>query len=321
MNSADEISQVNQVTYFVIKPVSIFNSYEIALEQFNSLNFGGAWLGSGGHLAFRSTFRNNWSLGANLIYHSKADDPRKLRGGPEMIMPHSIMTSGNIMTDPSKKLMLLLSFGYEGSGNNSASSWQLNPSVSIRPLSVLRIRLTADYQKNLDELQYIATRDYSGEKRYILGAIEQTTLGLTLRADLNLTPEFSIQYYGSPFISRGSFSEFKRVNNPQANEYEERFTLFTDPQLTGDLYGLDETGDLAVDYFISNPDFNFHQFRSNLVAKWEYRLGSFIYLVWSGERTGRTTSSDDSIGESYSRLSDVFPNNIFLLKLSYWFAL
>ncbi|MCX6300598.1 MAG: DUF5916 domain-containing protein, partial [Bacteroidia bacterium] len=321
MNTADEILQENNVSYLVTKPVSIFQTLQVDLEQFNSWNFNGNWLGSGGHFSFSSTFRNNWSFQTNLIFHSQADDPRKLRGGPDMIMPFNIMTMGNIMTDPSKKLMFLLSYGYESSGNNSATSYQLNPSISIRPFNSLRIRVTADYQKNQDRLQYITTTDYLSEKRYILGTIDQTTLGLTFRADLNLTPEFSIQYYGSPFVSRGSYSEFKRITDPQAKDYESRFTLFDEPMSDGNIYALDENGDDIADYYIDKPDFNFHQYRSNLVAKWEYRLGSFIYLVWSSERTGRSNLSEASIGDSYGQMMDVFPSNVFLIKLSYWFSL
>jgi hypothetical protein len=78
---------------------------------------------------------------------------------------------------------------------------------------------------------------------------------------------------------------------------------------------------MAIDYSIQDPNFNFFQFRSNLVAKWEYRLGSFIYLVWSSERTGNDAFSDTSLGDSYKQLGKVFPNNIFLIKLSYWFSL
>ncbi len=321
MNSSDEINQTNEVSYLVNKPVSIFNTFEIDLEQFNSWNFNGTWLGSGGHISFSSTFRNNWSFGTNLIFHSQADDPRKLRGGPDMIMPYNIMTFGNVMTDPSKKLMFSFSYGYEGAGNNSASSYELRPLVSMRPFNSLRIRVTVDYQKNLDKLQYIAARDYLTENRYILGTIGQTTLGVTFRADLNLTPEFSIQYYGSPFVSRGSYSEFKHVTDPQAKDYENRFIVFDEPVSDGNIYGLDENNDMIPDYYIGNPDFNFHEFRSNLVAKWEYRLGSFIYFVWTSERTGRNDLSEASIGDSYGQLKDVFPNNIFLVKLSYWFSL
>ena len=97
--------------------------------------------------------------------------------------------------------------------------------------------------------------------------------------------------------------------------------ILSDPVISGDTYGFDENNDMAIDYSIQDPNFNFFQFRSNLVAKWEYRLGSFIYLVWSSERTGNDAFSHASLGDSYKQLGKVFPNNIFLIKFSYWFSL
>jgi hypothetical protein len=322
MNSADRIDQKNMVTYFVNKPVSIFHSYDITLEQANSWNFNGTWLGSWGKLSFRSIFRNNWSFGANLSLYPSATEPGRLRGGPDFRMPNAIVTAGHVQTDPSKKLVALMSYQYEKFGNNSGARYSLGPGLSLRPFSSLKISVKASYSGNHDEIQYITQCNYLDEKRFILGTIDQNTLGLTFRADLNLTPEFSIQYYGSPFISRGTYSEIKRVTNPKAENYNDRFSVFSDLYSTDPVsYGLDETGDMVPDYFIPNPDFNFHQFRSNLVARWEYRLGSFIYLVWSSERTGSNGLSEASIGDSYGQLGDIFPNNIFLIKLNYWFSL
>jgi hypothetical protein len=163
--------------------------------------------------------------------------------------------------------------------------------------------------------------NYLSKKRYIFGTIDQKTLGLTFRIDLNISPEFSIQYYGSPYISRGSFSEFKHITDPEAKKFNDRFKLFGNVNPDDGRYGLDENGDMVSDYYIGNPDFNFHQFRSNLVAKWEYRLGSYIYLVWSSEKTGYTNSSGASLSESLGQLRKVFPDNMFLIKLNYWFSL
>lgn len=321
MNSADRIDQKNAVTYFVNKPVSIFHSYEINLEQTNSWNFNGTWLGSWGKFSFTSIFRNNWKFGANLSFYPSATEPGRLRGGPDFLMPNAIITSGKAMTDPSKKIVALMNYQYNKFGNHSGTKFSLAPGISLRPLSSLKVSVNANYSENRDDIQYIAECNYLDEKRYILGTIDQTTLGLTFRADLNLTPEFSIQYYGSPFISRGTYSRFKRVTDPEADDYESRFIIFNSPVINDGTYSLDETGDMIPDYFIGNPDFNFHQFRSNLVARWEYRLGSFIYLVWSSERTGQSSLSKASIGDSYGQLRDVFPNNIFLIKLNYWFSL
>jgi hypothetical protein len=321
MNSADEVNQENVISYFVNQPVSVFRTYNISLEQFNTWNFNGTYLGSGGHLSFISEFKNQWSFGTNLIYHSKTLDTRILRGGFDMMMPYNIMSFGSLKTDPSKKIMAGMSYRYEETGNNSASTYQLQPEVSIRPATNLKIGLTANFENNHDKLQFVATRSFLSEIRYILGTIDQKTLGLTFRIDLNLTPEFSIQYYGSPFVSRGSYSEFKHVTNPEATVYEDRYTSYKNILPSNGEYFLDDDNDFSPDYSIGNPNFNFHEFRSNFVAKWEYRLGSFIYLVWTSERTGINGSSGSSIGDSYHQLIDVFPNNIFLVKLNYWFSL
>jgi len=321
LRSADEINQENVVSYLINQPVSVFHTYTISLEQFNTWNFNGTYLGSGGHLSFSSEFKNNWSFNTNLILHSEQVDTRILRGGPDMNMPGSLATFGQVKTDLSKKIIAEFSYHYEKAGSNTATSYQLSPGISVRPVQALKLGVTADYSDNLDNLQYVAARDYFSEKKYILGRIEQKTLGLTFRVDLNISPEFSIQYYGSPFVSRGSYSDFKIVTTPDAKSINERFN-FLFGQKSGSNYTLQDLTDITSPlYSIANPDFNFHEFRSNLVAKWEYRLGSFIYFVWSSERSGRTSSSHASFGDSYKELQSVFPNNIFLIKLNYWFTL
>lgn len=228
---------------------------------------------------------------------------------------------GHLSTDQSKKVVFNLNYGYQGRGDNSGTNYSVEPGISVRPFPVLRIGFSASIMQNHDLLQYITTLDYNSSDRYIFGTIDQKTVGLTFRADLNITPEFSIQYYGSPFVSRGSYSEFKYITDPEAKEFNDRFIIYENAQLSGGQYLLDENGDMIYDYAIDNPDFNFHQFRSNLVAKWEYRLGSSVYLVWSSDRTGNTSSSQASYGESLNQLFEVFPNNMFLVKFSYWFTL
>ena len=303
------------------KPVSVFHTYSIDFNQFNTWNFNGTYLGSGGELSFYSEFKNNWIFSNDLVYLTGTTDTRFLRGGPQMKLPFTITELGHLSTDQSKRVVFNLNYGYQGRGNNSGTNYFVEPGISVRPFPVLRIGFSTSIMQNHDLLQYITTLDYNSSDRYIFGTIDQKTVGLTFRADLNITPEFSIQYYGSPFVSRGSYSEFKYIVDPEANEFNDRFMIYENIQMSGGQYLLDENGDMIPDYAIDNPDFNFHQFRSNLVAKWEYRLGSSVYLVWSSDRTGNTSSSKASYGESLDQLFDLFPNNMFLVKLSYWFTL
>ncbi len=319
MNYADDITQSNEVTYLITQPVSIFNSYDITLEQFNSWNFSGSYLGSGGHLAFNSTFKNQWNFSANLIYHSKSLDTRKLRGGYDMIMPFAVTSFGSLTTDQAKKVIGQIQYSYEKSGNNSSLNYEVQPRIVFRPINSLRLSVAANYDGNRDNLQYVDTKSFASGSRYILGRIDQETLGLTFRIDLNITPEFSIQYYGSPFISKGKYSQLKYITNARAESYDNRFQLYNTQILPDGNYLLSDP--LYGSYDLGNPDFNFHEFRSNLVAKWEYRLGSFIYLVWSTQRSGTTGDSHASFGESYKQLRSIFPDNVFLIKLNYWFSL
>jgi hypothetical protein len=66
--------------------------------------------------------------------------------------------------------------------------------------------------------------------------------------------------------------------------------------------------------------FNYKQFRSNLVLRWEYRSGSALFVVW---QQGRADSEDQysgrSLGADFRQLMRTHPDNTILIKLSYWF--
>ena len=44
---------------------------------------------------------------------------------------------------------------------------------------------------------------------------------------------------------------------------------------------IDENKDNSIDYEFENPNFNYIQFRSNLVFRWEYIPGSTLFVVWT----------------------------------------
>jgi hypothetical protein len=69
-------------------------------------------------------------------------------------------------------------------------------------------------------------------------------------------------------------------------------------------------------------DFNFKQFRSNLVMRWEYRPGSTLFLVWGqGREQGDRDRGEFGGGSDYQNLFEAHPSNTFLIKASYWFSM
>jgi hypothetical protein len=91
--------------------------------------------------------------------------------------------------------------------------------------------------------------------------------------------------------------------------------------LNGSSYEVAENGNASDKFEFTNPNFDFSQFRSNLVFRWEYRAGSQVNFVWSQDRTNYVQPGGQTLSNGISSLGDVFPNNIFLIKFNYWFSI
>ena len=132
----------------------------------------------------------------------------------------------------------------------------------------------------------------------------------------------SIQFYGQPYISRGRYSNFNFVNQSTAARLEDRISMYSQTQISfmNDVYNIDENLDGNTDYTFNKPDFSFVQFRTNLVARWEYIPGSELFFVWA--RGGVTF--DDPRNSLTRSLRDQITNNklqdTFLIKATYRFV-
>lgn len=320
MSTSDMFKQTSSLSYFIVKPVSIFRTYNIGISQINNWDFGMHHLSSGGNLNINLGFLNKWTINNSLNYTSQALDTRILRGGYAMLVPSLWVNSFSVGTDPSKKITFSLNTNVSASGNQSSRYYSVEPGVSIMPLNTLKFSMSVNYSGNKDNLQYVDTKSVGNENRYILGKINQHTLSATFRIDYNITPELSIQYYGSPFASVGKYSDFKVVTNPRDANYQNRFSLLS-PVMNNSTYNVSENGSSHITYSFSNPDFNFDQFRSNFVFRWEYRPGSQIYFAWSQDRTEYITPGYNSVSDAIGNIKNIFPKSVFLIKLNYWFSI
>jgi hypothetical protein len=141
-----------------------------------------------------------------------------------------------------------------------------------------------------------------------------------------MTPNLTIEYWGQPYISTGEYSEFKRITQPNAENYTNRFHTFKNTEIAFDSefdqYDIDEDSNGSTDYSFSNPNFNFAQFRSNMVLRWEYIPGSTLFIVWTQSKTDFVpTGGDNSFSHLSRSLFDKTPHNVFLIKYTYRFRL
>jgi len=323
LRNADKIIQSANVEYKITKPRLFYRNISLGFVQWQGWDFGGNPTMSGGFAFGELQFKNQWTfvLRSNLDYNMH--DNYKLRGGPSFYEPNQISTRANIETNQTKKFYMDFGFHQAWGQFNyyRRNSWDAG--FTYRPIDALSLAFHPNIYATRNDLQYVEEASLNGRPRYILAQIDQTTLVFRFYVNFNLTPDLTIQYFGSPFISSGAYSNFKVVDKPSAKAYGDRAHQYTDKEISfnqkTDYYEIDENHDGTTDYTIANPDFNFKQFQSNLVIRWEFTPGSMVYLVWSQNKTNYDGLGTFDFSQNMDQLFSTIPTNVFMVKLSYRF--
>ncbi|HLF32801.1 MAG TPA: DUF5916 domain-containing protein, partial [Cyclobacteriaceae bacterium] len=322
---SDMMGQEISVGYLETVPRGIFREYSAFFEQSRAWNFGGINTNSEYSLNWRSVFTNKWRLNASWMRFSAAYDPRLLRGGPSVWMKGFWHNRYSINTDPSRKLAFEYGIHFHFFDDQVSTSWQTFTEISYRPANSLRLSVDADYLETGDNYQYVGEIQSSAGPRYIFSFLQRETLALTFRVNYALTPDFTIQYYGNPYFSLGDYGQFKYVCDSRSKQLEDIYHIYSSSEILlnppDNCYYAQENSQAVQPYSFDNPDFNFTQFRSNLVARWEYKPGSTLYLVWTHGQSQYVNVSRFSMNDNFGNMFNIPSDNIFLLKLSYWFQI
>jgi hypothetical protein len=323
LRQADEIRQYAEVDRLFLKPTNFYRRARISFEQYTTYDFEGNYNRIQYQMEGNINFTNNWFLEAGGAHKPRIFSNTVLRGGPRWRYSEENFGYLFIASDSRKKFGFLLGYINSQMKQDNFSLERYVVELNYQPFDAFNLSLEMEYEENPNKTQYVTTSDYAGTTRYILGAIDQKTFATSIRFNYSINPNLSVQYYGQPFISRGTYTDFNYVNNPIADDLGERVILFDPDQIskTNSVYTIDEEVDGTIDYTFDDPDFAFVQFRSNLVVRWEYIPGSEVFLVWSQGVTGLGDPTD-SLSRSLDR--QIFgqkPENTFLIKVTYRFVL
>ena len=126
--------------------------------------------------------------------------------------------------------------------------------------------------------------------------------GVTVRAAYTFTPELSLQFYTQLFLASVHYSSFFVFPKTTFRE-QVPFTALTPAGAPS-----------------ANPDSEQATLNVNLVLRWEYRLGSTLFLVYTRAQTPALTVSPG--GSAQFELAPIWrgraSDDVILLKLSYW---
>ncbi len=319
---ADLIENHTKVGVRQTDPKPVFRNFTLNLSQSNYWNYGGTNTQNDVGLEFITMFTNRWEFNMTENYILSDLETRLLRGGPALRFSPYWQNSFVFNTDKSKRVSFKLQNKSSVSSDNISRLYMLKPGVTFRVGNHAYITSEFNYTHNIDNFMYVAQKPENDGMQYIMARIKQQTYNVTLRFNYNFTPDLSIQYYGSPFISIASYTDFKRANNAHAQKLEDRFHAFTESEITYDkVSGNYNIVEGANKYSFAKPDFSFREFRSNLVFRWEYRAGSTLYIVWENNLRSNDSFYYSSFQHNVNDLFGVNPTNVFMVKLNFWSAI
>lgn len=300
------------------EPKKWVRNYTLRFFQEAEWSFGGE--NTGNTIGLDLMLRNNklWSFMLSTSYDLFTLDTRELRGGPALRKDPRYELNLALRSNSAKDLFGSVAYNFMELGKPNSTGNSLMLSLSWVPIKRLKISGLTHLSHLQYHQQYVSTIPGNTAIEYVVGNIDRKTTSFTFRAELYLTPEMSIQYYGSPYYSVGKYDDFSRVAQSQARDINDRLNMLDlsyDP--VGNTYSYLHNGET---FQFGNPDFSFMQFRSNLVFRWEYKLGSTLYFVWAHDRSG-WESAHHPIGDIAGDLWGIKGNHVFMVKANFWFSL
>ena len=178
-------------------------------------------------------------------------------------------------------------------------NFAIDASVGLKLLPQLEIELLPQLTHTSGEPRFVDASTSDG--RPIFGHLEATSVGATLRATYTFTPKLTLQTYAQVFLASVHYSDFVAAERPM------RTVRLDDLRPSG-----------APP---ENPDIQEGVVNANIVLRWEWRLGSTLFLVYTRSQSPATSLAPGErprldLGSAFRGPAA----DVFLLKISLWWA-
>jgi hypothetical protein len=281
-----------------------------AYRQLNgNFNAWGYWTSAG--LPLERALNTNWHMnlpnnmwlnaGTTLYQLGGVYCDNCARGGPAVRVSPGVNTNFGIQGDDRGGVVPNLFTSFTRRDGGASRSVDVSPEIQLRPLPQLQLDLSADWNHNRNDVQWLGNfRDAAGVTHYAFARLVQETRSLGVRASYAMTPTLSFQLYAAPFVSRGQYTNPRELSpTPRAESYAERYLAYTPRAGT-------------------SMGFDVLQLRSNSVLRWEFRPGSTLFAVWTHGRDGFDGRFiDRPWRDEYDGLFALHPINTVLVKVAY----
>ena len=332
---ADRIDLKMELGYQQTTPGPVFRSWDVRVSQDLARNFGRDLIDNSARISGQVELSNFSSFDASLSYNPAKLNQRLTRGGPLARDPAGYSMRLGFGTVRQARVSVRTGINY---GEDDSGAWERNfyIGLDLRAGEHFETRIGPSFSQSHATAQYVTsvadpTATGTFGRRYVFADLKQSTLEIDARFNITLTPRVTIEIFAQPLLSSGKYQNLKELRAPRSFDFN-RYGVDTGTLTevaAGRSYEIDPDGTgPATPFRVDNEDFNIRSLRSNVVFRWEWRPGSTLFLVWQQTRSGRLDASDpDSpfyrvgnfrLGRDAGDLFELRPDNVFMIKLSYW---
>jgi hypothetical protein len=322
----DRLGGHGMVTFRKLTPDRWTRSRQVWVSKWWTYNFGGDSNGNGVSAQASALLRNYWELDLTLGTAWDTWNDKLTRGGPMTIRPGYRSATLEASSDRARPFWVS---GLVQVSDVNFGSWtrRVGLGVFYRPLPALTFGIEPTYRRQHNISQYIrrvedptATETYGA--RYVFGTLEQDEVTIPLRLNLVFSTKLSLQLYTQVLLSTGSYPEISQLAAPRTFDFpvygRDIGTIERGPE--GDYLVDPDAGGPARPFAVSNPDFNFKSLRVNAVLRWEFRLGSALYVAWTQRRQNEANPGNFNFAGDAADLFGTPSDDVFVVKLAWWFG-
>lgn len=245
--------------------------------------------------------RNFWWLWARVGYSAARFDDREVGDGAALERAGSVELAGYVGTDPRARVRAegwawvdLLARATRAGGGAT---------LAVNALPQLDLSLSPEVVHASGEPRYFG--DGAGE--YLFGRQLAQSVSLTLRSTYTFTPRLTLELYAQAFLAAEAYSEVSAFPAPASGSRPRIGLDDLRPPLTAD---------------IPSPDYELATLNANVVLRWEYLLGSTLFIVYTH---GQSDDAPPSVPGDPARLNlrllrPRLASDVFLMKLTYWWS-
>jgi hypothetical protein len=301
--NVNDLSIRQSLSYQALRPRAFYRRTFNQLSTEQHWTSGGLPAGSSVSAHASAEFKNFWggAVTWRLYDIGSSHCVSCARGGPALRQSIKQEMSVNLSGDARRAIVPSLDVAFGGGDEGNSRGYAVGGNVEMRVASQFSMSVGPSFQRRTDDQQWITNAGavLSDTTHFTFARLHQRTMSITTRANWTVSPNLSFQLYGQPFVSTGSFEDWRELANARAGAYDGRYKPY---------------GNGAV------PDgFNFKQFNSNAVMRWEYRPGSALFVVWQqGRLQDDRNAGSFEFARDYRDIFRAHPDNTLLVKVSYW---